>query len=377
MSRPTAIVCTTIFEPEFLAGYLGSISQHGHKDFVTIYVIVDKKTPASVGEACEKARKEGFHVVCPTLDEQVDHISRWGLADDYIPWNTDNRRNIGYLLALEAGCEALISIDDDNFTATDSDFVGLHQVVGSEVAADRVNSSDEWFNICRLMDANVPGEIYARGFPYYAQKAREVSVETAEAPITIGMNAGLWLDEPDVDAVYRLCQRPKITAANTDQLILDANTWSPVNTQNTGLTREAALTYYYVKMGFPLRGLSIDRFGDILSGYLTQKCIKHVGQGVRLGTPVVDHVRSPHNFFKDLYHELAGIVLIEEFLPWLIEAKLEGTTPFEAYASLADQMTEAADSFNGFIWDDGGREFLKETSDNMRVWIELVQRIAL
>ena len=138
--------------------------------------------------------------------------------------------------------------------------------------------------------------------------------------------------------------------------------------------REAALTYYYVKMRFPLKGLTIDRFGDILSGYLTQKCVKHLGYGVRLGSPVVDHRRTPHNLFKDLYHELAGIVLIEEFIPWLIEAKLEGATALEAYASLASQMHSAADKFTGFIWDDGGRDFLRQTASNMETWIKVVQK---
>jgi hypothetical protein len=126
-----------------------------------------------------------------------------------------------------------------------------------------------------------------------------------------------------------------------------------------------------------LQGLRIDRFGDILSGYLTQKVVKHLGQGVRIGTPVVDHHRTQHNLFKDLYHELAWIVLIEEFVPWLIEARLDGDSPLESYRSPASQMADSADQFRGFIWDDGGREFLRETAALMTTWVGIIEnRIA-
>ncbi|MCA9079631.1 MAG: hypothetical protein KDA58_03690 [Planctomycetaceae bacterium] len=378
MATPqTSIVVTTIFEPAFLDGYLREIDLAGQRDQVTLRVIIDRKTPATVAAACAAARQQGFLVECPTLEEQEAHLKRWELPSDFIPWNTDNRRNIGYLLSLEAGCDVLISIDDDNFTLPDSNFLTGHQVVGQTATDPIVSTSDGWYNICNLLDGWGDGEIYARGFPYYAQRVdRTIQMGSATQPLKVAMNAGLWLDEPDVDAVYRLCRRAKGKEFTGPDVVLDANTWSPVNTQNTALMRDAALTYYYVKMGFPLKGLSIDRFGDILSGYLTQKCVKHLGYGVRLGTPVVDHRRTPHNFFKDLYHELAGIVLIEEFLPWLIEAKLDGSTPLEAYASLATQMHDVTDQFTGFIWDDGGRDFLRQTAGNMQTWIECVRRIA-
>jgi hypothetical protein len=217
--------------------------------------------------------------------------------------------------------------------------------------------------------------IFPRGFPYAAQRvSREINHDQQPANLTIAMNAGLWLDEPDVDAVSRLGRQPKIRNFAGPNVILGPDVWSPINTQNTALTREAALTYYYVRMGFPLRGLSLDRFGDILSGYLTQKVVKHLGQAIRVGSPIVDHRRTTHNLFKDLYHELAGIVLIEEFIPWLMDLNLAGLTSLEAYAALADEIAAHADRFNGFIWDDGGRDFLREMSRLMQTWLQIVSR---
>lgn len=373
--RPTAIVATTIFEPTFLNGYRQSLEAAERLDQTTLYVIPDRKTPTSVFAAAAAARDQGFHVVCPSLGEQEEFLNRNDVPPDFIPYNTDNRRNVGFLMALDAGCDVLISIDDDNFCLDGDDFVGGHHVVGSPATDPVVTSSDNWFNICSMLEGWDGPAIFPRGFPYAAQKCeRQVTRIPAAEPLQIAMNAGLWLDEPDVDAVFRLCRQPKIQRFSGKSIVLGPDVWSPINTQNTALTREAALTYYYVRMGFPLRGLSIDRFGDILSGYLTQKVIKHLGQGIRVGSPIVEHRRTPHNLFKDLYHELAGIVLIEEFVPWLIELKLTGTTYLEAYAELADAIAREAMCFKGFIWDDGGGEFLQLMARLMESWVQIVRK---
>lgn len=377
MSLQDIIVVTTIFEPKFLAGYLDSIEKFGRSKTTGIVVIIDKKTPASVAVACAEAKQKGFHVFCPTLSEQEELLAKWGAPADYIPYNTDNRRNIGFLLALELGCERMISIDDDNFCLPGNDFIGDHGIVGSIANGTETNSSDPWFNICSLLKTNVPQEIFARGFPYAAQRAQRSLSKSATPANRIGLNAGLWLDDPDVDALYRLSQRPSIVGTTGENVLLGNKTWSPINTQNTALIREAIAGYYYVRMGFALKGLTIDRFGDILSGYLVQKCLKHCGYAIRLGTPAVDHKRTTHNLFKDLYHELAGIVLIEEFVPWLQEVKLSGGSIAETYADLATRIGEKSSEFKGFIWDDGGRDFLLDLSKNMQTWLKLIQRIGL
>ncbi|HEY3964472.1 MAG TPA: hypothetical protein VGM05_07920 [Planctomycetaceae bacterium] len=377
MSIRTAIVCTTIFPPTFLDGYLDAIRRNHHEDFVTIYIIGDRKTPPSVWQAAEQARRTGFLVECPTLDEQEHFLTRIGVPEAFVPYNSDNRRNIGFLLALERGCDVLVSIDDDNFCLPEGDFIAEHHAVGGVGREKQVQSSDGWFNICSLLCGPKDPPVFPRGFPYAAQRTiRKVDFVDPAHPIPIAMNAGLWLDEPDVDAIYRLCRGAKITGFEGASVLLGPDVWSPVNTQNTALTRDAALTYYYVRMGFPLRGLTIDRFGDILSGYLSQKCVKHLGHAVRVGTPVLDHRRTPHNLFKDLYHEMAGIVLIEELIPWLREVRLEGGSYLEAYESLASRIAEVAPKFTGFIWDDGGREFLTDLAASMTVWSRLVRSIA-
>jgi hypothetical protein len=378
MPRKTDIVVTTIFEPAWLRGYLDNLRAHGRDADVTLRIVCDRKTPATVYAAAAEATAAGFHIDCPTLDEQQAYLKSLGFADDFVPWNTDNRRNIGFLRAWQSGADVLVSIDDDNYCLADSDFVGEHHVVGKRAAETQAlgAAGAPWFNICDMLDLNVRAPVFARGYPYAARKpasqARPAALDATLGARTIAINAGLWLDDPDVDALTRLAMGPRASAAKPGAVILAPETWSPINTQNTALMREAIPAYYYVRMGFPLQGLRIDRFGDILSGYFVQKCAKHLGHVVRLGSPVAEHRRTPHNLFKDLYHELAGVVLVEELLPWLQELQLSGGNYADAYASLADAIEARAPSFKGFVWDEGGREFLVDTARAMRSWLRVI-----
>ena len=384
LHKQTAIVVTTIFEPTFLDSYTENLRGYSREGEVTIFIIPDRKTPASVYDRQKEACKRGFDVRCPGLGEQERFLRKIGIPDDFIPWDTDNRRNVGYLMALDAGCEILISIDDDNFCLPDDDFVGEHHVVGTQGPLLGVDDSEgiAWFNACTLLESDAPAEIFPRGFPYFARAGEHVGrsglrKEDTDRHAAIAVNTGLWLGDPDVDAVTRLSLAPGVSGFNGPPVVLGENVWAPINTQNTALTREAAAAYYYVRMGYPLQGLGIDRYGDILSGYFVQKCARHFGHAVRVGTPIAHHRRTPHNLFKDLYCELVGIVLIEELLPWLIDEPLEGDTYPEAYASLAEHLSAASDRFNGFVWDEGGRGFLRETAKLMQVWLEALEQIGI
>ena len=382
MGRKTDIVVTTIFEPQWLAGYIENIAAHDRREDVTIRIICDRKTPQSVYAAAEDARERGFLVDCPTLDEQTDYLHRLGL-DTFVPWNTDNRRNVGFLRAWESGAEVLISIDDDNYCRAEYDYIGEHHVVGSAVGdlRDHAGATDApWFNICTLLDIEPAAPVYARGYPYAAKRAdAHASLQQSfdgDAASVVAINAGLWLDDPDADAITRLALSPHVRGASSTPVLLGPRTWSPVNTQNTALIRDAVPAYYYVRMGFELHGMKIDRFGDILSGYFVQACAKQLGHVVRVGSPVVDHRRTPHNLFKDLHEELAGVILLEDLVPWLQDLKLTAGDYAGAYAELADRLSEIAPSFTGMVWDQGGREFLTETADCMRTWLGVIETLS-
>lgn len=375
MTKKVAIVVTTIYEAVFLEHYVKNIKKYNHINQVIIVVIPDKKTPATIYEQCAYFRDIGFSVFCPNIEEQDEFLKKFPSMTNIIPYNSDNRRNIGFLFALEKQVDVLISIDDDNYCIENYDFVAEHSIVGTPCSEPVVESSDQWFNVCTLLKSEISEEIFPRGFPYYARKkSRDIKTHN---PVShhVAMNAGLWLNDPDVDAVTRLALSPKINDVDTISVLLAPNTWSPVNTQNTAISRQAVAAYYYVRMGYPVGGMMIDRYGDILSGFFCQKCVKTRGEYVRIGSPVADHRRTTHNLFKDLYHELAGMVIIEELIPFLMDVRIDGASYIEAYCSLSDVLKEQSHKFKGFVWDQGGREFLIKTAENMLAWVEAVKII--
>ncbi|HSY49356.1 MAG TPA: hypothetical protein VLC46_11135 [Thermoanaerobaculia bacterium] len=368
-SKSIAIVVTTIFEPRFLDGYVANLRRFGREN-VDIIVIIDRKTPPSVAERCAH-----YGLLCPTLDEQEAFLARFPSLASRIPYDSDNRRNVGFLMALDRGAELLISIDDDNYCLDDVDFVGEHLAAGTTSDAVSTESDDGWINICSLLDSSTNDEIFPRGFPYFARRQKRTLREADVQPARVAVNVGLWLSDPDVDAMTRLVQAPHIASAKNRSLRLGGDTWTPINTQNTAVVRDAIAAYYYVRMGFSLGGLRIDRYGDILSGYLIQKCVKTRGDAIRIGSPIADHRRTPHNLFKDLYHELAGMVLLDDLLPWFRELGISGGTYSEMYAAVADELESKSVSMRGFVWDEGGRDFLVDTAANMRAWLEAVRTI--
>lgn len=368
-NKRIAIVVTTIFEPAFVDGYVANLRRFGRED-VEIIVIIDRKTPASVAERCAH-----YGLLCPTLDEQEAFLRRFPSMAGRVPYDSDNRRNIGFLMALDRGAELLITIDDDNYCLDDVDFVGEHLAAGTTVDATATASDDGWINICSLLHSSTKDEIFPRGFPYFARRHTRTLREDSDPPARVAINVGLWLSDPDVDAMTRLVQAPHIRSAHDRSLRLGRGTWTPINTQNTAIVREAVAAYYYVRMGFSLGGLRIDRYGDILSGYLIQKCVKTRGDAIRIGSPIADHRRTPHNLFKDLYHELAGMVLLEDLLPWFVEMTISAGAYSEMYAAVADALKAKSASMRGFVWDEGGRDFLVDTAANMRAWLEAVRTI--
>ncbi len=189
-------------------------------------------------------------------------------------------------------------------------------------------------NICAMLDWSTPATPYPRGFPYYARHKSE-NWEIKKAAADVHVNAGLWLTDPDCDAITWLVSSPKVKKFGGRSLVLGEKSWAPVNTQNTGLRRDMTPLHYFIRMGYPISGTTIDRYGDIFSRYFAQACVKQLGGVVRFSTPLVDRKRNSHNYIKDAGREWACIVLLEDILPWLCSVKLEGKNYIDAYLSLS------------------------------------------
>ncbi len=369
------LVVTTIGDGAFLDGYAHAIAQEERVGETQIVVIPDRKSPPALYERCEAVRSRGIDVVCPDLQAQTTYLDKLGI-DDLIPFDSDNRRNVGYLMAIERSADFVVSIDDDNHRRGGDPFFGQHAVVvRGAVGEDTVRSSSRWLNACDLLELDRPG-VFPRGFPYHARSVPS-SIEVVDDVSwdEIHLNAGLWLQEPDLDALTWLVSPTHAEGFGGRSVVLERGTWAPVNTQNTAIHRDAMESYYFIPMGREIGGMRIDRFGDIFSGYFAQACVRHLGHAVRIGTPIVDHRRNRHDYLRDATKELAGICLHEEITAWLTQATLAGSEYRTAYMSLADGLEDAVDSFSGSLWGEDARTYLHEVTSCMRRWTKAVDTL--
>ncbi|MBE9127555.1 MULTISPECIES: hypothetical protein [unclassified Coleofasciculus] len=374
------IVVTTIYGGDFINEYYNHFLACSDVEQIHFYVVGDLSTPDGCREQVEKYTKQGLPWYYLNPDQQNEFLKPFPKLAAEIPWQTDNRRNVGFLMAYRDHCDVIIAIDDDNYPQKDWQFLGGHSTVGQEVSLLTAVGYNGWFNSCSMMDVQCPslgsGEtVYARGFPYQRRYTACSQIDTEISTGIVAVNAGLWSGDPDVDAATRLVTRCVAKEKFTTDYLLAPNTLMPINTQNTGIIREAIPAYYYVKMGHPVGGMKLDRFGDIFSGFFVQKCVQSVGHRIKVGSPVVEHRRSPHNLYKDLWHELAGMVVLDDMLS-LLEEPLPPTKSYEEAAlTLAGKLRVWTHKQNGFLWDDSLRAYFDNVADNMLLWVDTCRQL--
>lgn len=379
-----ALVMTTVNDLRCLESYLKNFNTHGHLEQVHIYVILDVATEWN--KILRPILLEGFEGITfsfPQVNAQEEflhHVA--GLPAGFIARNSDHRRNVGYLMALADGCDFVMSIDDDCWCPEGVDFYGEHEKVCAQPSKEvQLNHFIGWSNVCRLL--NVSDSTYARGYPYYARVKNwyRDGDSGPETTVQVKINAGLWLDHPDIDALSWIqlkdvggYRKRATQLADSCSFCLGSSTWSPITSQNTAVHRDVIPAYYFVRMQHP--DFQVDRFGDIFQGYFAEACAKYLGHSIRFGTPVVEHRRNPHNYLVDVYKEIPAILILEDLLPWLTEVKLGGTTYLGAYVNLSIQLEAKIEKFQGFIWTRGARQFLRDLCHDMRTWADACEHIS-
>lgn len=375
MALRAAMVLTTIADPVVLEGYCANFTAHGRLEQVQVIVIPDKNTSSAVFARCAELRKKGLDVLCPTVDEQERILQRLGFPADLVPYHSDNRRNVGYLMAADSEADFLISIDDDNYCPAGEDYFAEHSIVCDEPRRyDVVDSMNGWYNLCDLLDLDPAYRVYPRGFPY-ASRHQNVQIALQARRVEVRINAGLWLQDPDLDGITWLAAPARARAFKGRSVVLGERAWSPINTQNTALHRDVIPSYYFLPMGTAGSGLQIDRYGDIFSGYFSQACARHLGHSIRAGTPVAEHRRNAHRYLRDATQEMAGVWVLEDLLPWLVEVRLDGTTYSEAYLSLSDQLEDCVSHLSGVIWTEATREYFRAMAASMRAWVAACRQL--
>lgn len=364
-------VVTTINLPVVLEDYAENIEKYGHKEKAAFLVIGDLKTPEAAGEVVARIRGKGFDAEYWDIPRQEAWLKKLPSLNSHVPYNSDYRRNVGFLLAYERGAEIIIAIDDDNYPTND-DYLAGHAIVGTSPRLDQVESSLGWYNVCAWLQTDPSRTIYPRGFPY--SKRYTPTKETfscSEERIVI--NAGLWLNDPDVDAVTRLAEPVRSVAFTGRQIALAPGTYTPINCQNTAFHRDLLPCYQYIPMAENVRGRRLDRYGDIWQGFFAKKIVDQLGDRVSFGFPLVDHRRNSHNLLKDLEVELEGMILTEYLVRILEQITLSEREYASAYIELAQSLRSFTQADPKL--DAAPKDYFRRMTEMMERWVDACTKL--
>ena len=281
----------------------------------------------------------------------------------HMPWNSVQRRNVGHLLAWIEGFEMLIALDDDNFRV-DDDYIGLHMAALEAPETEAVKADSGWFNCCSLLEEAQGRQFFPRGYPISRRRGAPGNLSYGFDKRRVVVNAGLWLGDPDIDAITRLAipiDATKLRRPRT--LALAAGTWCPFNSQTTALHRDVLPSWFMS----PYLG----RFDDIWASYILLACADKLGHAVAFGKPLVRQDRNVHNLWHDLDLERLGLQNTEGFCEALRNATMKG----DDYASCALGAIDALEK-----WTARGnftpehRASLEALVTGYRLWIEALKK---
>lgn len=297
-----AIVLTTINVPKNVPEF---IKKAGGNDWIAV-VVGDLKTPHDeVEKICRKS-----HSIYLSPEKQMTLGFSHANA---LPWNCYDRKNLGYLFALREGAELIYSTDDDNFPL---DHWDSYLKLGKQ-RAEVVSSNSGWWNNCSLGDA----KITPRGYPVWLIQEKPEYLFTKKE-VDIAVQVGLWLGDPDIDAMTRIVSNPVVRKYQEKDIALDAGTMCPYNSQNTFISREfmpAHMLWCCAKTEFY-------RYDDIFTGYVAQAITQHYGKTTKFGRPFLRQDRNAHDLVKDLRSEIGGMECQRDFFSVLQSTALTGTS---------------------------------------------------
>jgi hypothetical protein len=378
-SRKLAIVVTTISKGDFLDAYAPALRSPPKGHEARMYVVGDLNTPGECAARAARLAEAGLPVTYLGVEEQDRLIAPFPELAAAIPYRSDARRNLGFLRALVDRCDVMISIDDDNLPL-DGSFLEHHGAVGANAELPSVLATNGWLNLgewlCAKDRIGLPVTVHPRGYPYKRRLGDSRSERGAAERGRVDINVGLWKGDPDVDAPTRLVTGVVAAPSLREPFFLARANRTPINTQNTAIAWHAIPGYWFVTMGAVLDGVRMDRFGDIFSGYFVQLCAEAVGGRVRIGPPVVEQIRNPHDLLKDLWCEMPALRLVEEMVELFEQPLTPARSYVAAYRELAERIASFAPVHKGSRWKDDIRNWLETTSRTMKLWADACETLA-
>lgn len=148
-----------------------------------LLAVTDLRTP-------EDFRLKNGSVISPRDQEDA-----YPEISEVIGWNTVDRRNLGFLWAMEAGAEIVATVDDDNVPLVTW---GAELMVGSEILATKYSGAEIYDPLAVTENHN----LWHRGYPIQELANRNYRA-TPDSTIIPDVQANLWNGDPDIDAIAR------------------------------------------------------------------------------------------------------------------------------------------------------------------------------
>lgn len=289
-----ALVVTSISAPNPV---LRALAEGSGKNGIPFYVMGDTKSPSSFElEGCQYL----------SVDEQRKLPYQYAVL---APVKSYARKNIGYLMAMNDGCDWICETDDDNFPRDGFWLPREREMAGKSVVGRG------WVNVYSHFADRF---IYPRGFPIECLAASVAGDLPEEQPSSgvAPIQQGLADANPDVDAIYRLVHRLPLDFIVRDPLFLDAGAWCPFNSQNTTFFREV----------FPLMYLPAHcsfRMTDIWRSFVAQRLLWTCDWRLVFHSSTVWQERNEHDLLKDFADEIPGYLNNSRICKTLDELPLE------------------------------------------------------
>jgi hypothetical protein len=370
--RKIALVTTTINIPTALEAYMAQFDSRGY-DEVEVIIIGDKKTPPAIREWVRGTGHDDT-LLYFGVEEQEKWLDRFHALAKLLRWNSIQRRNLGYLIAAERGAEVIISIDDDNHVTQD-DFLSGHSLVGTVQTVTSVSSSTGWFNVCDLLLTEPPTRVVHRGF-LQTERNRIPEISTGQRTGRVMVNAGLWLGEPDVDAVTRIVTPVEVVGLREHlpvPLTLAEDTHCPFNSQNTAFETSLLPCSYLIVMGDEYRGVRVSRYDDIWMSYFCRLVVERLGGLITYGRPLVRQLRNEHDLLEDLWGELPAMMLTRRLTDALSEVQLKGSNALDCYGELIEQLRSIYSRPEFASAEE--REFWGVILNGMSIWSDACEKV--
>jgi hypothetical protein len=303
-----AIVITTINKPT------EAVEKFARLPDFELVIVGDKKTPRDW--RCGNA-----------VFLEVDGAQSAEFASSSVlPYNHYCRKMLGYLYAVQSGAEYIVDTDDDNIPNAGWSFPAFDE------SFEHLAGNQGFVNIYKYF---TDMHIWPRGLPLRLINDKRTRADVLPPQgAKVGVWQGLADEDPDVDAIYRLTSDKPCHFDDRGPIVLDAQTITPFNSQNTMFRKELfPLLYLPARVTF--------RFTDILRSFVAQPIMWLYGYSLGFTKATVVQKRNPHDYFSDYLSEVPmyqhGEKAVEVVQASISANETISTNLHRAYAALKDK----------------------------------------